>query len=595
MPIFINNFNDFIKSRKGMSVVSSKKGLARGGKVAPFFIPPCNTNPNLSKLKSQKIKKKKLARAIAIPPIYDLCQDPKYAGRIIIPGDRAVEATSQFMQYTCGSCWAYAVATSVSDAFVVTRNLAYNPRLSWTYLLGCFPSMANPGLDENIPPSAQCGGGDIASTLSWIATNGIASNRCVDYSWCVSSAECTGSSSDADALNKLIPSCGCYKKGSYQKYKIKNVNSLRLDDNSTDDQILIFRNLIRTHILMYGSVIGALILLTNVVDRNPSSNIAGDFKTAKNPQGVYLECVGVGEGISTTLPSVEKATDQCVIDPAAGTSSPVSILGGHAISVVGWGVAPVHQSLISPDLRAKFPPDASGMIEVPYWRIRNSWGDKYADRGFYNHAMYPFNKVSQIDKTVKITDPATNGVILVGGCVVFEPDTVESTDSLPQNDGKGMAAAGSTSAGSDVNTGLFPGSSASSPSSSSSSSKIAFAPLYGDPPEPAIPIFTGSTADLSVTTTTPPPTEMIYASTMSPVAPQSPSRVGVIVGVIAGLLLLGGLIAGGYWYYRKIHTTTIPFVPPPIATSSVMTPQVAPLSTTSISTTIPQPTATNAW
>lgn len=562
MTIVIPNFNKFIKTRKGMKKDPGKKGLARGGKVRPFFLPPVNTNPTLGKLKLQKISKTKLARAIIIPPVYDLMTDPKYEGRIIQCGDRSVAATSQFQQYSCGSCWAYAVATCISDAFVVANNLAFNPRLSWTYLLSCAPHGSNPSTNPAIQTSAQCGGGDVASALTWVQENGIASSSCVDYSWCVSNPECTGASTDATALNALIPSCGCYFAGAFLKYKIKNVNRICLGDCAnpkkpiTETEIITFRNIIRQHIIQYGPVIGALILMSNIVDQNPQSGITGDFKTSKNPEGVYLECVGVGDTINTTLPAVENESDQCIVQGAS--PKPNSILGGHAVAIVGWGIAPVHASLINPDLRTKNPPDANGMIMVPYWRVRNSWGDQYADKGNYNHAMYPFNKVSQIDKTVMIVDPSTRSTIFVGGCALFQPDGFE-TSTFQQNNGKGKSTGGTSvieQGGSGVNTGLFPGKSStgsSAGSESAASSKLAFSPLYQNPPEENIPQYVPPIS----TTSIPAMTTFFPSMSEASLSVKKISRgqvIAISVSVSVAFIIICAI--AGYFLYKRYHPAT---------------------------------------
>jgi hypothetical protein len=214
------------------------------------------------------------------------------------------------------------------------------------------------------------------------------------------------------------------------------------------------------------------------------------------------------------------------------------------------------------------------MIMVPYWRIRNSWGDTYASGGNYNHAMYPFNKVSQIDKTVTITDPSTNTTMRVGGCVTFEPDTVE-TSTLEKNNGKGMGSAGVVeTSSSDVNTGLFPGkdSSTGSSSNTSSSGKIAYAPLYGNPPETTIPLYvqtnptTTSAPYFEPPTSTPPP------------AVSRPSRtkrraliLWISIGVLGCLVFAGGSFLL-YWYRDKIRSLFSPYRIVPYQSQPASTP-----------------------
>lgn len=139
--LFIPNFEQKIKDSKG-SVKKPKGKLARASKVRPFFLPPLNTNPDLSKLKKQKISKKKLARALVLPENYNL----KDFYPIVVCGDRNDPTTSQYQQYACGCCWAYAIATAISDVYVVQNKFLTNPNLSWTYILSCYPNNFNPGV-----------------------------------------------------------------------------------------------------------------------------------------------------------------------------------------------------------------------------------------------------------------------------------------------------------------------------------------------------------------------------------------------------------------------------------------------------------------
>ena len=465
--LFIPNFEQKIKDSKG-SVKKPKGKLARASKVRPFFLPPLNTNPDLSKLKKQKISKKKLARALVLPENYNL----KDFYPIVICGDRNDPTTSQFQQYACGCCWAYAIATAISDVYVVQNKFLTNPNLSWTYILSCYPNNFNPG-EGDFPPSAMCGGGDVPTTLLWVQNKGIPSSMCVDYAWCLNDPHCTGTATDTKEMDKAVPSCGCYNSGNFYNYKIKDVRRISLDESNDQnpEQILTIHSQMRQHLFVTGSMVGCFIVLENIVGVNPNTLKTGDFKTGKNPEGVYLECVGVEEDLKVEPPSSGNDLEGCVYkyenEEAVKPETPgeaLGVLGAHAVCIIGWGMAPVSRTLIRPDIERLYPSlktsekDPS-MVMVPYWWIRNSWGTSYAEDGFFKMAAYPFNRITCVDRTISIKTDGRS--ISAGGAVLFFPDQAVR-DSFQENDQKGRdpkAAAGGGGGGGKggVETGHFEG------------------------------------------------------------------------------------------------------------------------------------------
>lgn len=584
MRLRIKNYDKFIKTRKSIIERPKKKGLAKFGKGGLFILPPLNTNIILTDLAKKFVPKKRLARAEDLGVSLDL--RTKFPGRIIIAGSRTDPATNQFQQYSCGCCWAYAIATSISDAFVVVNNYATNPNLSWTYLLSCYPHQQSQSAPpQGIQPSAQCGGGNVASAMTWIQTNGIATKVCVDYSWCINSTECTGQGGDPNQMNQQIPSCGCYVGGNFLKYKIKEVQNLCLacaDTNiePTNDEITNFRNILKSHLKNVGPAIGCFHVFSNLVDRNPSSGITGDFKTAKNPEGVYLECVGINESFKSLLPTDE---NQCPNVSADATE--LGLLGAHAVSVIGWGEAPVHKDLIAPNLVSSVPvsPNDPNMVMIPYWWIRNSWGDTYAEKGFYKKAMYPFNRVCQIERSLIVE--TSRGAQQAGGVVIFKPDTI-ITEAYTQNDQKGLQGSGNVGEDESPNIGFFEGKeqqqtssggnvsapAATPPSGNTTLSRDRFlpqndkipavAPPPGQEPVP-IPAPAGVSTPPPLPATFPPPagdefkdieTPPELGTSLPPIS-QGSSKLGLILGITIplSLLLIAGII--GVIMYMKRNPT----------------------------------------
>lgn len=467
--LIIPNYTEKIKNAK--AVIKKPKGkLARASKVRPFFTPPCNTGIILTKLKKEKLSKKKLARALVLPENYFL----KEHHPIVVCGDRNDPSISQFQQYACGCCWAYAIATAVSDVFVVQNKFLTNPNLSWTYILSCYPNEFNPGDDPAFAASALCGGGDVPSTLLWLQEKGLPSSMCVDYAWCLNDPNCTGSGTNTKDMNVNIPSCGCYNSGNFFKYKIKDVRRIALDDTNDQnpEQITLVHSQIRQHLFVNGTMVGCFHVLENIVAMNNTTLKTGDFKSPKNPEGVYLECVGVDEEVKAEVPSDGNELDACIYKYEDGSAKApdtpgeaLGLLGAHAVCIVGWGMAPVSRSLIRPDIERLYPTLKTSekdptMVMVPYWWVRNSWGTTFAENGFFKFAAYPFNRVSCLERSIKITSDGRS--VIAGGCVLFLADQVVR-DSFPENDQKGREQASASATkekkdgGGGVETGHFEG------------------------------------------------------------------------------------------------------------------------------------------
>ena len=120
-------------------------------------------------------------------------------------------------QMLCGSCWAFAMAGAISDNFVVTGLVDYIPNISATSFLIC-PNGGQLG----------CNGGNPAGALDFIANNkiGVATNHCIDYSWCATNQYCNGDAEKHMDVNKgqkkdpenteggmnfyMPKNCGCY-------------------------------------------------------------------------------------------------------------------------------------------------------------------------------------------------------------------------------------------------------------------------------------------------------------------------------------------------------------------------------------------------
>lgn len=268
-------------------------------------------------------------------------------------------------QYLCGCCWAIAAVTALSDAYVIRNLVKWSPNISYTYALSKYP--------QN-----KCSGGSSRILLEEIKTgDGVASDYCVDESWCLNNPFCLSNDSsqhfttlNKELISSFIPKEGCYygnKK--HYIYTIEDVYSLSVTDNLKINQT---QNLIKQHIMIRGPVVAGFLILDNF----PS----GEF--TKINSGIYFETLN---------------KENFNIDNE-------KILGSHSVVVLGWGIAK----------KIKYK---NIITDVPYWFCRNSWGDHWGDNGYFKIAMFPFNKICQFSKKIKVVH--NNIIKEVGGVTGF--------------------------------------------------------------------------------------------------------------------------------------------------------------------------------
>lgn len=267
-------------------------------------------------------------------------------------------------QHACGSCWAVSIASTMSDCLVVSGATGWSPNISATYIMACVPR----GHDK-------CGGGNPAAITPYLERDGVLDTSCIDYSWCSGDKDlCTSVSSsrhfDAKTLtaklNRNVPNCGCYY-GNVQKYLYKldpGSDVLYISNRLSVDS---FRNVVKSHILDFGPVIGGYAVLQNFT--------TGNFTNPRLNGGVYFDRADYNGMIGNRLQFNDRMTTQ--------------VAGLHAVSIVGWGVAK----------NIQYDNDKYG--DVPFWHCRNSWGKNWGfEEGYFKIAMYPFNKIAQFDKQV---------------------------------------------------------------------------------------------------------------------------------------------------------------------------------------------------
>lgn len=240
----------------------------------------------------------------------------------------------------------------------------------------------------------KCNGGNPAEVALTLESEGVCDTSCIDYSWCSNDkAICTSmdaarhfESQLGERLNENIPDpCGCYFEGERYSYTIdkgSNVYSI----NAANGSIETFRKTIQAHIVDFGPTVGGYVVLSNFT--------SGKFTDPKLNGGVYLDRCDYASA---------KVGSKLYFDDSFSTQ----VSGLHAVSVMGWGVAK----------NIQYDNDKYG--DVPYWHVRNSWGENWGkEKGYFKMAMYPFNKTSQFCTQVNLPQVGSTvgSMVLIRAC-----------------------------------------------------------------------------------------------------------------------------------------------------------------------------------
>lgn len=334
----------------------------------------------------------------------------EYVGRILTPGN----------QMLCGSCWAWAVTYAVSDRLAIKGKME-NPKLGPSYLLAC--SVSGPCDRSSL---AGCNGGVLDKALIDMSdkdiTSGV-SKTCWNYDWCAKNGGCSTDCADSSkcsgfqassSLNSIIPDYNDNKNYCITsdekmiKYQVVK-NSVKKLTDIDSIKLSIFNN----GPIPTGYYVFSDFMLNGFYNPSSDEKTNGIVPAWPQTDGVYihLKCTNTDPANNYTW-RTNNGDPPCYGNNESEFASSYNDPGGHAVVIVGWGVQKIKASKI---FRNTYK-DKEDMLDIPYWIVRNSWDNKWADKGFFRIAMT--NPSLYINTTVHMDDNDD-----MGGAIDFDVDT----------------------------------------------------------------------------------------------------------------------------------------------------------------------------
>ncbi len=284
-------------------------------------------------------------------------------------------------QGTCGSCWCMSTTSALSDRFMILKNisgLTLNPLVTVSCATG--------------DGSSGCNGGLPSTAFTFMENKGAVDIH--DDKSCQTWPEfCHGTATNPHPTNcDKLPPCTDFSNCNYLYKCIKGStkSGVVVDSKGNVDVAQTIINM-KTEIMNNGSIVCCYFIAYDFFC--PQLNQEG----WKSTNGIYINGNYEDEMKGRQRPQGMSGNWGDLMMEAGNPA-------GHAVTIVGWSEG---------DAGSKYG-------TVPYWIVKNSWGEQWNKGGFFKYAMYDEKK--GINTKLGLDIPIKFKNQLFGGATVAMPD-----------------------------------------------------------------------------------------------------------------------------------------------------------------------------